>query len=129
MTKDKRIKSCTDDRCERRLQNHFAYRASDNYCSVCGKPLVFVCKRCFTPIEDGGMDKIYCEACETALAEKGSNMRKMIKEIPGNAKGAAEIIGVATAVVKKVGKNEKILKAAKVAGEIARTVCNKGTKQ
>ena len=49
--KDKRIKGCPDPGCERHVE-HYKYKAGDQFCTLCGARLVYVCAKCFEEIED-----------------------------------------------------------------------------
>ena len=49
--KDKRIKGCPDPGCERHVE-HYKYKADDQFCTLCGARLVYVCAKCFEEIED-----------------------------------------------------------------------------
>ena len=70
MTKDKRIKRCTDTTCEMYI-NKYKYSANEQVCSLCGSQLVFVCKYCFDKIEDLGLKHTVCKYCENAKEVKG----------------------------------------------------------
>lgn len=53
MSSDKRKKGCTNTSCAMNQSKHM-FPSTDMYCSQCGQPLVFVCKKCFKKIEDLG---------------------------------------------------------------------------
>ena len=63
MAKDKRIKGCYNLACKR-YRKEYKYETSDNFCTICGNELVFVCTECFEKIEDNGPEHKLCAACE-----------------------------------------------------------------
>ena len=81
------------------------FKATDEYCSKCGAQLVFVCKKCFSEIQDTGPEHTKCTHCiEEAQAKKEQKIDKA-KDLAKKAGGA--VVGVGGAVVVKVLQDEK----------------------
>ena len=73
MAKDYRKKGCPNEGCERNKKKYY-YKSTDMYCTICGKPLVYVCKDCFSRIADTDIKHIRCELCEAKRVDKKDKM-------------------------------------------------------
>ena len=65
-----KVKGCINQECKANRKKNF-FDAKNNFCPLCGKELVFVCKnkKCYTQLADD-TKKPYCVRC---LAEKKQN--------------------------------------------------------
>ena len=77
--KDKRIKGCPEPGCARHNE-HYKYKPSDRFCTLCGSQLVFVCAKCFKEIEDTEDQRRYCEDCKPKKLKDGAETQKPSKE-------------------------------------------------
>ena len=121
MAKDKRVKGCPNENCERH-EKKYKYKATDRYCTICGEPLILVCERCHCEIGDEGIDHKMCARCEAILADR---KEQVVKNVKGVAKGAAMVVPVAAGKLKGVDpKNLKAVgkAAAGAAAEIAKKI-------
>lgn len=89
-----RVKGCTNAKCVANKKK-ITYKETEDFCSKCGNPLTYVCKKCYTPI--GKKDKL----CARHLAEKEDKKDKA-KKTAGQAGGVAAAVG---AVVLAKGKD------------------------
>lgn len=104
MATDKRVKGCPNSDCENHIKK-LRFKTTDEYCSKCGEPLVFVCKKCFSEIQDSGPEHTKCTHCmEEAQAKKEQYIDKA-KDIAKKAGGA--VVGVGGAIVVNVIQDEK----------------------
>lgn len=69
MKTDKRVRGCPNPKCEVH-RNKVKYKATDQYCKICGTPLVFVCSRCYAEIPDEGIDIKRCKRCENHIKNR-----------------------------------------------------------
>ena len=117
--KDKRIKGCPDPGCARH-NDHFKYKPADQFCTLCGSQLVYVCAKCFEEIEDTEDQRRYCENCKPKKSKDGARPQKppkvkvqKEKKAPGKGK---EAVAKSVAVIK--GKAPQIKeKAIKIASD------------
>lgn len=85
--KDRRVKGCPNTECER--HNKYKYKHSDQFCTLCGSPLIFVCAECFKQIEDAPDMHRYCENCKAEKAQDGGKVPHAFKELGRGAKDKA----------------------------------------
>ena len=83
-----KVKGCTNSRCVAHTKK-ITYKKSEDFCSKCGQPLSFVCKSCYTPIEESQKRCVMCQA-------KVDDRNDKIKEVAGQAGVAA--LGLVTLV-------------------------------
>lgn len=137
--KDKRIKGCPDPGCERHVE-HYKYKADDQFCTLCGARLVYVCAKCFEEIEDSEDQRRYCYNCKPEKERGGTGDPKPPKEkkekppkekkekAPGKGK---ETVARSVAVIKgkapqirdgaiRIATNPKVQRAALEVAEIAK---------
>ena len=71
-----KVKGCTNQDCKANKKKNF-FDAKNNFCPLCGKELVFVCKnkKCYTQLADN-TKKPHCIRC---LAEKKQNRENVAK--------------------------------------------------
>lgn len=69
MEKDYRKKGCPNTDCIRN-KTKFYYKSTDQFCTICGEPLVLVCKSCFSKIEDTDIKHTRCAHCEAKIADR-----------------------------------------------------------
>ena len=132
--KDKRIKGCPEPGCARHNE-HYKYKPSDRFCTLCGSQLVFVCAKCFKEIEDTEDQRRYCENCRPTQSKDGTGKQKPPKEKkpkekkePGKgkeavAKSVAVIKGKAPEIKDKaiqISKDPNVHKAALDVADIAK---------
>jgi len=124
MAKDNRKKGCPNKDCGRNKKKYF-YKATDMYCTICGQPLVYVCKDCFSRIDDTDIKHTRCELCEAKRADR----KAKIVDKRNAAAGAAAVMvaGIAKAaqgeVIKEGGKLAQ--NAVKAGFEVAKKVIKK----
>ena len=132
--KDKRIKGCPEPDCIRHTE-HYKYKPTDMFCTLCGAPLVFVCAKCFEEIGDTEDQRRYCENCRPRQSKDGTGKQKPPKEKkpkekkePGKgkeavAKSVAVIKGKAPEIKDKaiqISKDPNVHKAALDVADIAK---------
>lgn len=103
--KDRRSKGCPNPQCDRNKKK-FMYKASDVYCTECGQKLVFVCKKCFGPIEDTGPEHRICPICQA----KAEDNRDKAKELGKKAVVGGGVIAGGVVAILKNENLEKVLK-------------------
>ncbi len=89
-----KIKGCGNESCEAHKKK-ITYKESEVFCSKCGRPLVYVCKDCYTQLPDD-TDK-YCLRC---LA-KHEDRKDKAKKVAAGVSGGALVVG---GVIVKYGK-------------------------
>ena len=92
--RDRRSKGCPNPQCNRNKEK-FRYKASDAYCTHCGGKLVFVCERCFGPIEDAGPNHRICPHCQAKIDDRADKRR----DIAQKAVGGVMAVGTAVAAL------------------------------
>lgn len=114
MASDNRKKGCPNTECVRNKKEYY-YKATDQFCTICGQPLVYVCKSCFSRIDDIDKKHIRCVQCEAKIADRKAKI--------ANKRNAA-VGGVAAAGVGilKVAKNEVV----KQGGDLAKNAVKAG---
>ena len=82
MTKDKRIKCCFNEECDRfvykgkKRKKPYTYKATEDYCSLCGRRLVLVCAKCYREIDDKeGPDHWLCLRCEAKRDDRLKDLK------------------------------------------------------
>lgn len=91
-----RIKGCVNDSCSAHL-NKVKYKEVEFYCSICGEPLSYVCKDCYTQLPDGNSK--YCVRCQAKHADNRDKAKKNVAKIGG---GVVAGVGVVVAVGKGI---------------------------
>ena len=91
-----KVKGCTNNHCVAHTKK-ITYKKSEDFCSKCGQPLSFVCKSCYTPIEESQKRCVMCQA-------KVDDRNDKIKDGIVKASTAALSLG---AVVLSKGKLQK----------------------
>ena len=104
--RDRRSKGCPNPQCDRNKEK-FRYKASDAYCTHCGGKLVFVCERCFGPIEDAGPNHRICPRCQAKIDDRADKRRDNAQK----AVGGVMAVGTAVAALIKVDAPKKVAKA------------------
>lgn len=134
--KDKRVKGCIDDSCQAHIEKR-KYKAEEEFCSKCGKPLVFVCAECHKQIEDEYSHR-YCMLCEAQKKHHGGKIKHELKKfgdkakanIASGAKKASQKVKHGALIVKneaphkfrqlrEVAKNPKVRQAGAVLADAA----------
>ena len=98
MTKDKRVKACPTLTCKR-YKKEYKYKATDNYCTICGAKLVYVCEKCFEQIEDEGTEKKRCEKCEAERQERRDAIKVKADKVKKVAVAGAAVLPSVVEVV------------------------------
>ncbi len=98
-----KIKGCGNESCEAHKKK-LIYKESEAFCSKCGRPLVYVCKDCYTQLP-ADTDK-YCVRCLAKHEDRKDKAKKVAAGVGG---GALAVGGVmfkygkkALDVVKKI---------------------------
>ena len=117
MTKDKRVKGCTNKNCER-CYKKFKYKAMENFCSLCGTNLTYVCEKCFSEIED--IDP-YHRLCSTCEERKVENKQKVKSAAEQSKKVAIGVATLAPSIVKHM-KNVDPKKVGSIVGGMGKVV-------
>ena len=141
--KDKRIKGCPDPDCARHNE-HYKYKPTDLYCTLCGSQLVYVCAKCFEEIEDTEDQRRFCENCKPVQSKDGDEAKEQLKEQKKKEKEekkkekkekesgkGKETVAKSVAVIKgkapqikegaiKIAKNPNVQRAALEVAEIAK---------
>ena len=91
-----KIKGCTNSQCVAHTKK-ITYKKSEDFCSKCGQPLSFICKSCYTPIEESQRLCIMCQA-------KVDDRNDKIKDGVAKVGTAALSLGVAVLSKGKIPK-------------------------
>ena len=110
----KAYRRCINPDCDGKKKN---YKAKDQYCTLCGQPLAYVCADCGKVMEDGS--EKYCLACKTKREEKAADRKAAVMA----AKGA--VAAAAGAAVVGVGKGAKMVKDGGVIVDAGKKVLDK----
>ena len=113
MAKDKRIKGCYNLECKRYRKEH-KYEVTDNFCTICGTPLVFVCAECFEKIEDQGAEHRLCEVCEAKHQERREAMNQRVGKVKEAAVIGVKIVPNAIEFVQKESVKKIVKKGANI---------------
>ena len=127
--KDKRIKGCPDPGCARHNE-HYKYKPTDQFCTLCGSQLVYVCAKCFKELEDTEDRRRYCEDCKPKQSKDSTGTQKPPKEKKASGKGK-EAVSRSVAVIKgkapqikdraiKIASDPKVQRAALEVADIAK---------
>lgn len=99
-----KTKGCGNESCDAHKKK-LLYKKSESFCSKCGRPLVYVCKDCYTQLPaDTGR---YCVRCLAKHEDMKDNAKKVAA---GVGSGALAVGGVIFNIGKKahsVAKNIK----------------------
>ena len=77
-------KGCYNLTCSRYRKEH-KYKSTDNYCTICGEKLIYVCAECFAKLED--TDEKICNECQ----KKHQEQRQKVKDGVGKIKDVAVV--------------------------------------
>ena len=128
MIKDKRVKACPNADCDRSKEK-YRYKATDQYCTICGTELIFVCAKCFKKISSDDPNHVRCALCEASHEDLKHNREKKIASIKHGVvnaakesfeaakKGSAGVAGKAEAAYSKITHSVKSKKAKKRLGK------------
>lgn len=67
MAKDLAKKGCINETCIARKKK-IAFKSDDLFCPKCGKPLEYVCSKCWKKLADGSQK--YCIRCQSDIQDK-----------------------------------------------------------
>lgn len=99
-----KIKGCSNEKCEAHKKKS-TYKASETFCSKCGKPLVYVCKDCYTQLSDDY--KKYCVRCNAKHEDRKIKAKKVAA---GAGTGALAVGGIVLTFGKKAFEIVKKIK-------------------
>lgn len=118
--RDRRVKGCPNAECERNTKKYH-YKATDNFCTICGEKLVFVCADCFKRIADEDPSHVICASCEAHREDMKKDAKKRFKDI-------GDKVGTVAGTVAEVAKDGAIVaaKAAKEGAEAATIAIKEG---
>lgn len=94
------VKGCTNSKCVA-VKKKITYKETEDFCSKCGGPLTYVCKKCYTPIEK--KEKL----CARHQAEKKDKADKVMKTA-AQAGGAVLSVGAVIYARRRIGKSTLI---------------------
>ena len=77
------VKGCTNSRCVAHTKK-ITYKKSEDFCSKCGQPLSFVCKSCYTPIEES---QKLCVMCQAKVDDRNDKIKDGVLKVGGTAVG------------------------------------------
>lgn len=109
MAKDKRVKGCYNLTCKN-YRKEVKFKVTDNYCTNCGRELVYVCADCFEKIEDMGPEVKYCKECEEKRTAKKEKVKAGVDKAKVIAGKGVELAPMAIGLVKNP-KAKNLLKA------------------
>ena len=92
----KAIKGCVNAACSAHKKKT-VYKDAESFCSICGSPLEYVCKNCFTQLPDG--KEKYCVRCKAERDDKTEHRKKALVAI---GTGALTVVTVVATKGKKV---------------------------
>lgn len=120
MATDKRVKGCSNPECVNHIKR-IKMKPDDEYCPKCGSELVFVCKKCFSEIQDIDEDHRVCIHCIEEAREKKEKTIEKAKDYGKKAVVAAGtgVLAVGGKIVTKVMKDEE-KEIVKVGVEVAK---------
>lgn len=113
MAKDKRIKGCYNLEC-RRYRKEYKYETTDNFCTICGTPLVFVCVECFEKIEDNGPEHKLCDVCEAKHQARRDAVNQGVDKAKAVAAAGVKIVPEAIALAQKEPVKKLVKKGADI---------------
>lgn len=117
MSKDKRVKGCHNLTCKN-YRKEVKFKITDNYCTLCGTELVYVCADCFEKIEEMGPGKRFCKKCED-----DHNAKK--EKIKAGVDKAKDLAGKGAALAPTVVKMAKDPKVKSVGKKVASLIIKK----
>ena len=113
MAKDKRIKGCYNLECKR-YRKEYKYEVTDNFCTICGTSLVFVCTECFEKIEDKGPEHRLCDECESKQQERRDARNQRVERVKEIAAAGVKIVPGAIEFAQKEPVKKIVKKGASV---------------
>jgi len=77
----KKVKGCYNFECER-YRKEYKYKDTDNYCTICGSKLVYVCSsfKCFKRVENVESGNTLCEGCKAKHEERKEKTQENINK-------------------------------------------------
>ena len=90
---DKRTKGCPNEKCKE--YKRIKYKAEDKYCKACGSELIFVCRRCWTPLSGDDQNRSICVKCEAKDQDRREKLKKNVKRAAEAALTLAALIPAA----------------------------------
>lgn len=86
------VKGCNNHSCIAN-KNKLKYKKSDEFCSKCGKELIYVCPKCYTPLTNES--EKYCLRHLAEMDDKKERRNKALAVV------GTGILGVCTIVITK----------------------------
>lgn len=83
------IKGCVNEKCIVHKKK-ISYKESEDYCSKCGDKLSYVCKKCYTFLEDNS--EKYCVRCLAERQDRKDKAKKVVGGIGGTVLAAGVFI-------------------------------------
>lgn len=74
-----KLKGCTNSYCAAHKKK-VTYKATEEFCSKCGQPLSFVCKSCYTPIEES---QKLCVMCQAKIDDRNDKIKNGALKVSG----------------------------------------------
>ena len=82
------VKGCINITCAA-FHKRISYKKSDDFCSKCGQPLYYVCKKCYKPLENAS-DR-YCPECNEEMALRRAELKEKAMKAGKVALKASEV--------------------------------------
>ena len=83
-----KVKGCTNSRCVAHTKK-ITYKKSEDFCSKCGQPLSFVCKSCYTPIEES---QKLCVMCQAKVDDRNDKIKDGVLKVGGAALSIGAVV-------------------------------------
>jgi len=83
-----RVKGCVNEKCAA-FKKKITYKESEEYCSKCGQTLSYVCKKCYTPLEEKGK---YCAIHQAEKDDKADHTKKVVLGVSGVVLSAGAVV-------------------------------------
>ena len=114
----KRKKGCYNLECQR-YRKEYRYDEEENYCSICGSKLVYVCAKCYEKIAEDSTSHL-CKKHEDDYLAKQEKMQKGVQNVQEAAKKGAGAVAAAAPVAVNLFENKKLQKYAKKAVKLVK---------
>ena len=99
--RDSRVKLCPNPLCAKHITKVKHKKPSEQFCTFCGRELVYACSHCLDRIEDKGPEHKLCSACAAEAQERADKMRDTVK---AGANAASAAVASITGKIPVIGK-------------------------
>ena len=94
--RDSRVKLCPNPLCAKHITKVKHRKPTEQFCTFCGRELVYACSHCLERIEDKGPNSRLCSACQAEMEEHKEKMRSTVKA------GASAVSAAAASITGKI---------------------------